>query len=193
MERHPDDLDDLLDRWLKAEDEGSAAKAEAALTALFAALPARSPAPGFADRVLTAAIPIRPRPAAWRRRPADTALLPAFVASPWGRAGIALGLAAAALGLPFLGSALGTLFAALNLTLVAPALARALTEVGGVLLSGLRFGRWLADFARTLLTPLESPAVATAMGACLLVSALALRLLHDLIDRERNWTHANPV
>src|SRR5437764_7461445 len=104
--------DDLLDRWLKAEDGGSdtdADAADAALTALFAALPlALAPAPGFADRVLAAmpampavpatpATPAEPRPAV---RAHVLSLLYGFMASPWGRASVALGLAGAALTFP---------------------------------------------------------------------------------------------
>jgi len=184
--------DDLLDRWLRAEDDGSDIEAEAALTALFAALPLRSaPAAGFAERVLLAVA--APAPA---RRPARAwaaALLPAFLGSPWGRAGLGLGLVAAALGLPFLLAALGSLVAALSPELLAPAAAHALNEVSGWVISGLRFWRWLADFSRSLRTPLESPAVAAAMGTCLLVSALALRLLQELFQRERNWTYVDPI
>jgi hypothetical protein len=181
--KRPDD--DLLDRWLRAEEDGGDADAaDIALTALFAALPlSAAPAPGFADRVILAT----------RARARTAAFLPAFLGSPWGRAGLALGLVAAALGLPFLFTALTALLAALRPALLAPAAAHALTEASGYVISGLRFGRWLAAFSRSLMTPLESPAVAAAMGACLLVSALALRLLRDLIQRERNWTYVDPI
>jgi hypothetical protein len=190
--------DDLLDGWLKAEDDGSDIEAEAALTALFAALPLRpAPAAGFADRVLAAVAGPAParRPARSNaRKPAwAAALLPAFLGSPWGRAGLVLGLAAVALGLPFVLAALVPLFAALSPELLAPAAARVLSEVSGWVISALRLGGWLADFSRSLRTPLESPAVAAAMGACLLVSALALRLLQELFQRERNWTYVDPI
>jgi hypothetical protein len=191
--------DDLLDRWLRAEDEGSDAEAEAALTALFAALPPSAPPLGFAERVLIRAniaglagiaVPGRRR-SPWRSR--ATALLPAFLDSPWGRASLVFGLVMAALGLPFLGSALSVLVGSLRPALLAPTLARVLTETSGWVITGLRLGRWLAAFARSLMTPLESPAVALAMGGCLLISALALRLLHGLIQRERNYSYANPL
>ena len=109
------------------------------------------------------------------------------------RAGLVLGLVAAALGLPFLLTAVASLLAVLRPALFAPAAAHALTEASGYVISGLRLGRWLAAFSRSLMTPLESPAVAAAMGACLLVSALALRVLHELIPRERNWTYVDPI
>ncbi|HEV7516396.1 MAG TPA: hypothetical protein VGR07_08860 [Thermoanaerobaculia bacterium] len=191
--------DDLLDRWLRAEesggDRGDDDAAEAALTALFAALPLYAPAPGFADRVLTTVAPQRPARSDVRERARAraAALLPAFLGSPWGRAGLGLGLVAAAVGLPFLLAALVPLVAALRPALLAPAAAHALTEASGWVISGLRLWRWLAAFSRSLLTPLESPAVAAAMGACLLVSALALRLLHELFQRERNWTYVDPI
>jgi hypothetical protein len=184
MER-PDD--DLLDRWLMAEaersdadgDSAADARAEAALTALFAALPLASPAPGFADRVVREAIP--------------PAFLPGFLASPWGRAGIALGLTSAALGLPAFFAALAPLLALLSPALLAPVAARALVEASGWIASGVRLGQWCTAFTRTLLTPFESPAVTAAMGACLLISAVALRLLYELLQRERNWTYVDPT
>ena len=196
--------DDLLDRWLRAEDDGSEdaeADADIALTALFAALPLRAaPAAGFAERVLFAVAAPGRRPARsdlrvvrGRVRAHAAALLPAFLGSPWGRAGLVLSLVAAAVSLPFLLAALAPLFAALSPELLAPAAAHALNEVSGWVVAGLRLGRWLADFSRSLRTPLESPAVVAAMGACLLVSALALRLLHELFQRERNWTYVDPI
>jgi hypothetical protein len=193
--------DDLLDRWLKAEDESpdSEPAADAALTALFAALPlAVAPAPGFAERVLVAMSGLSARPAI--RQPARMplrahllGLLRTFLASPWGRASVALSLVGAALTLPVFASLLKPALAALRPAVLAPVVAHALVEASGWIASCLRLGHWFAALARTLLTPLESPAVAAALGACLLVPALALRLLYDLIQRERNWTHANPV
>jgi len=198
--------DDLLDRWLQAEDDGSETEADAALTALFAALPlAAAPAPGFADRVMRAAAPAMPaisaisvvsagrQPARIPLRAYVLGLLRALFASPWGRAGVALGLAAAAFGLPAFARLLAPALALLRPAFLAPVVAHALVEASGWVAAGLRFGHWLAGFCRTLLTPFESPAVAVSVGACLLVPALALRLLFELLHRERNWTHANPV
>jgi hypothetical protein len=206
MER-PDD--DLLDRWLRAEEEGgdfedieiagfdsaADARAEAALTALFAALPlASAPAPGFADRVLLAVMPAMPAiPSMPARSARGVSFLAGFLASPWARAGVALGLASAALGLPALFAALAPLLALLRPALLAPVLARALVSGSAWIGSGVRLGQWCNGFARTLLTPFESPAVAAGMGACLLISAVALRLLHELVQRERNWTYVDPI
>ncbi len=211
--QRPDE--DLLDRWLRAEEDGGdigdiddngefgadpagfaadarAAQADLALTALFAALPlASSPAPGFADRVLWAARPSRPPVPA--RRSAFLAGLSGLLASPWGRAGIALGLASAALGLPALLTTLTSLLALLRPALLIPLTARALVSGSAWIASGVRLGCWCSDFARTLMTPFASPAVTTAMGACLLISAVALRLLYELVQRERNWTYVDPI
>jgi len=191
--KRPDD--DLLDRWLRAEGSGNEDEAEAALTALFSALPLRAPAAGFADRVLLAARPAHPRRNRARSAVRSWAgsLLPAFLGSTWGRAGLAFGLVLAALGLPFLRAALLSLPGALPPDLLLPAAAHALIEASGWLLSLLRLGGWFAALSRSLLTPFESPTVAAALGACLLVSALALRLLHDVIHRERNWTYVDPI
>jgi hypothetical protein len=181
--------DDLLDRWLRAEEDdgdsgefgADASRADAALTALFAALPlSAAPAPGFADRVLAAAVP----------RPA---FLPGFLASPWVRAGIALGLASAAFGLPALFAALVPLLSLLRLALLVSVAARALVSASAWIAFGVRLGCWCSDFIRTLWTPFESPAVTAAMGGCLLISAVALRLLYELVKRERKWTYVDPV
>jgi len=194
--------DDLLERWLRAEEEASGAAADAddaadlALTALFASLPLSSPAPGFEDRLVASLAPLPPLLPAPAPRPfaeRAPALLPAFLSSRWGRVSLGVGLAAAALGLPFLGRALWVLLASLRPALLAPALARVLNAVGGWMISGLHLWRWFAAFSRSLLLPLESPVVAAALGGCLLVSALALRLLHDVIQHERNYSYADPV
>ena len=196
--KRPDE-EDLLDRWLRAEEEGgfSDDRAEAALTALFAALPlSSSPAPGFADRVLRAAGSAPPGAVPARRAVFLPGFLPgllAGLASPWGRAGIALGLASAALGLPALFAALVPLLAFCRPALLIPVAARALVSGSAWIGSGLRLGLWCSDFARTLLTPFGSPAVAAGMGACLLISAVALRLLYELVERERNWTYVDPI
>ncbi|HZF14201.1 MAG TPA: hypothetical protein VFE33_35850 [Thermoanaerobaculia bacterium] len=186
--------DDLLDRWLKAEEGGSEIDADfaadAALTALFAALPlALAPAPGFADRVL-AATSAEPQPSV---RAHVLGLLYGFIASPWGRVSVALSLVGAALTLPVFANLLPAALALLRPTFLAPIVAHALVEGSSWVASGLHFCHWFAAFIRTLLTPLQSPAVAAALGACFFVPALALRLLYDLIQRERNWTHANPI
>ncbi len=186
--------DDLLDRWLKAEDSGNEDEAETALTALFSALPLQAPAAGFADRVLAGARAARPsRSRAGAVRAWAGGFLPAFLGSPWGRAVLAFGVVLAALGLPFVRVTLLSIPAALPPDLLLPAVAHALIEASGWVLSLVRLGGWLAGFSRILLLPLQSPAVAVALGACLLVSALALRLLHDVMHRERNWTYVDPL
>ncbi len=76
--------DTIFKRWLAAERAGRDAAAEQALSALFVGLPWSSPAAGFADRVLAAA-------------------LPRTVAMPlWGRAAVAAGLLSAGLGVALL-------------------------------------------------------------------------------------------
>jgi hypothetical protein len=47
-------------------------------------------------------------------------------------------------------------------------------------------------FERALAGALTSPAAAAMAGLCLLISALALRFLHDLVERERSFPHAHP-
>jgi hypothetical protein len=185
--------DDLLDRWLRAEDGDDEEAAEAALTALFAALPLAAPAPGFADRFADRMLAGTAPAAGWRWARALAGVLASLLGSAWGRAGVALGLAATALGVPVLRGALPPLLGLFRPALVLPAAARALVEASGWLAAGLRAERWVAGFLRTLLLPFASPAVAAALGACLLVSGLALALLHEIIQRERKWTYVDPI
>jgi hypothetical protein len=178
-----------LQRWLAAEAEAStpemgAEAAEAALVVLFEALPRLRPAPGFAERVRlrvwrsTAAAPPR------RRRDF-------FAAAPvrW--------LVAACL-----------LLAGALLWTLPPVLRELLAETGwsGVvrlpfeavlrLADGLRssLAAWegLTRVGRVLAELVTQPPVAAALLAALAVTALAFRLLHDLISSNRSWSYVEP-
>lgn len=187
--RTEDDHNPKFKRWLAAEAAAStpevgAEAAEAALTVLFEALPRLRPAPGFAERVrlrvrrATAAAPSR------RRRDL-------FAAAPvrW--------LVAACL-----------LLAGALLWTVPPVLRELLAETGwsGVvqlpfeallrLADGLRgsLAAWesLTHVGRVLAELVAQPPVAAGLLAALAVTALAFRLLHDLISSNRSWSYVEP-
>lgn len=205
---------DALDRWLAAErsgldsdsDSDSDTDAEAALAELLGGLPRPAPPAGFADRVLARARPRAPRaarPRAWLRR---------WVPAPGGALGWAGAATVAALVslLGLLAARLVPLSSLKPLHPLAPAAVRAMVgaaNVSAVLQAGIHtveaLGEWLAAtvvFANQLLLlvravaePLATLPVAALTGGCLLVSALALRFLYDLIQRDRRWVYADPI
>jgi hypothetical protein len=192
--RPPTPPNDALSLWLAAEQSESEEAAEAALAELCHMLPLAAPPAGFADRVLarTAAPSPMGRRARGRRwlRPLRTLrslrwlpavglpAVPAITASLW---------------LPYLLRGLGAL---VNASTIAAVLRAA---VAGVTICG----RWFAQLVswaytlllllRTLVEPLATPPAAVLAMICLLMSALALRWLHDLIQRDRRWVHADPI
>jgi len=178
---------DALERWLAAERSGLDDAAEVALAELLVGLPQPAPPAGFAERVLARALPARRRlqsraRGAWRWR-------------------AALGLATAA--------ALLLLLSALLLPAAAPAVSALLraASIGGLLKAGIdavtaagqglalaaSFASKLLLLVRAVAEPLASPPVAVLAGACLLVSVLAMRLLYDLVQRDRRWVCADPI
>jgi hypothetical protein len=175
---------DALERWLAAERSGLEDAAEAALAELLVELPPPAPPAGFAERVLAQALPARRR---LQRR-----------ARGWRTA---LGLAAAA--------ALLLLLSAVLLPVAAPAVSAVLraASIGGLLKAGIdavtaagqalalaaTFASKLLLLVRAVAEPLASPPVAALAGVCLLVSALAMRLLYDLVQRDRRWVCADPI
>lgn len=177
---------DALERWLAAESSGLDDAAEAALAELLVELPRPAPPDGFAARVLARAVPVARRRRFLRR------------AGGWSAA---LGLAAAAGVLLLLAPAwLPAAAPAVN-ALLRPASPAALLEAAIHAL--LAAGRWLALGAayfnkvlllvRAVAEPLASAPVALLAGACLLVSVLALRLLYDVVQRDRRWVYADPI
>jgi hypothetical protein len=173
---------DALDRWLAAEREGRDGEAEAALLALFEALPTvgvTAPAAGFADRVLA-------RAGLQAAAPADL--------FAWRPLRIVLGMALAATGL-------GVLWLPPLLRFLA-----GLWSAGGAVRGGIRMltdaGQWLATalrvwdllvvIAHALAEPLAAPRVTAVLVLSLLASSLAFRYLRDQITGERNWTYVDP-
>jgi hypothetical protein len=177
---------DALERWLAAERSGLDDDAEAALAELLVELPRPAPPAGFAERVLARTLPSPHRRWLGRRT--------------WGRRA-ALGLAAAAAALlslspfwlPALAPAISALLGAASVAGLVQAGFHAAVAAGeGVAaLAALAYKLLLLD--RAVAEPLATTPVAALAGACLLVSALAMRLLYDLIQRDRRWVYADPI
>ncbi|HYL05098.1 MAG TPA: hypothetical protein VE075_03610 [Thermoanaerobaculia bacterium] len=177
---------DAMARWLDAERSGLDDAAEAALAELLVELPRPAPPAGFAERVLALALPA-PRRRRLERR-------------AWGwRA--ALGLAAAAVmvlslasfWLPAAARVVGTSLRAASIAGLLQAGIDAIITAGEALASAALFANKLLLLVRAVAEPLASPPVAVLAGACLLVSVLALRLLYDLVQRDRRWVYADPI
>ncbi|HVS01652.1 MAG TPA: hypothetical protein VMT16_02700 [Thermoanaerobaculia bacterium] len=160
-----------LTRWLAAERATRDDEAEAALAALFAALPQPVLPVGFADRVL-----------------ARVGLPPA--ATAWGLDRLAAGLFVA------LATALGSLalLPASWLAALAAGAAGTLAGLGLGLARGvsllLPLWRGLAEVAHWASLAVADPQGAALLGLCTLLSAMAARLLYGLLD-ERSPRYAD--
>lgn len=184
--------DEILSRWLTAEQSGDDEGAEAELLALFQALPPLAPPAGFADRVLARAGRegvlgnAAPAPLPARRNP---------FASHWLQAAVALCLLVTGAALPWLTEMLRSLAGPVRLVWGPGDLVRlgigALNAVTRGLVAAFDLWTWFLGIGRTLTEPLMTPVVAVGLFACLLVSLVAFRLLRDLITRDRSWTHVD--
>ncbi|HXU31643.1 MAG TPA: hypothetical protein VN851_13800 [Thermoanaerobaculia bacterium] len=168
---------ELLTRWLAAEDDLDDEAAEAALAALAAELPDRSPSPGFAARVMTGVRAEAKPQGAFARR--------------WARASVLGGIALSGL-------------AALWLVPLVWWLAPRPSAPGSVsLAAGLvrRLGEGLAALAawadafgamrRALTGPFDHPTVLASLAILVTVAYGALILLQTLIRRERSWSYVD--
>jgi hypothetical protein len=163
---------DLLDRWLTAEQADRADEAEAALAALFTALPRLQPPAGFADRVL-----LRAGLAAPLAAPAPRSLF----ASLWTRGVLTLCLLAVGVSALWLPQTLRALAGLLSIGDLVRLWTGSLVAACRWLGSAVGVWDFLLTVGRALATPLETPAVALAMVSCLLVSMVAFRFLRNLI------------
>jgi len=172
---------DILDRWLDAEHQDHAEEAEAALQALFATLPPLGPPAGFADRVLLRAglVPV----------PAPRSLF----ASAWLRAALVLSFLAISVSLLWLPQALHAFTSLLSLSGLVRMLTGSVVEACQWLGSAVGLWELFLTVGHALAAPLKTPAVASAMVLCLLVSMVAFRVLRNLIARDRSWSHVEPV
>lgn len=169
---------DILDRWLNAEQDGHAEEADAALAALFTALPPLQPPAGFADRVMLRALAEAPA-----RR--------SFFASLWVRAALILCLLSVGVSVLWLPQTLRAFAGLLSVGGLVRIWTSSVVTACRWLGSALGLWDFLLTVGRALATPLETPAVALALVSCLLVSMLAFRFLRGLITRDRSWTYVN--
>ena len=180
---------EILNRWLTAEQNGEDEAAEMELLALFEALPPLAPPAGFADRVLArAGMSERtvPLPAVARWNP---------FAARWLQVAVALCLVVTGAALPWLSEILRSLASTTSLVLGAGDLVRlgtgALNALTRGLVAAFALWDWFLEIGRTLTEPLVTPVIAAGMIACLLVSLVAFHFLRDLITRDRSWTHVD--
>lgn len=176
--------EEILNRWLAAEEDGRDGDAETALAALFEALPPLAPPAGFADRVLVRAGLAVPAPVPERR---------SVFATRWLRAAAMLPLLVIGLALPWLPEILRALTSVVGVLWSPGDLVRlgtaALAAVSQGLVAALAFGDWLFRIGRLLATPFATPAIALVAIGCLLISLVAFHFLRNLITRDRSWTH----
>lgn len=178
-DRHRRQAEDDLAAWLAAEAVDDDAGAEAALGALFAALPPVEPPPGLAQRVL--------RETVWT---VDAS--PAELARGWWRA--AAVLAGLAVMTVFAGGALApSVIGRLDpAAAVSGALESLLAVVHG-------FGDWVAAAAHLLdvlpwlgsmaLLVASSPQVVAALVVGSGLFALAIKILHQVVERDRRHSY----
>ena len=154
---------DLIDRWLAAEQGDRADEAEAALAALFTALPPLQPPAGFADRVMLRAglVAVPETLAAPARR--------SLFASLWVRGGLTLCLLAMGVSVLWLPQTLRAVAGLLSVGSLVRIWTGSLVTACRWLGSALGLWDFLLTVGRALATPLETPAVALALVSCLLV------------------------
>lgn len=179
--------DEILNRWLAAEEDGRDGEAEMALLALFeaSALPL-APSAGFADRVLLRAGLAAPVPA-WQN----------LFAALWLRRLVMVSLLLVGLCLPWLSEILRSVASITRIFWSPGDLVRlgieGLIAVSHGLVAALALWDWLLGIGRALAAPLATPAVALVLIGCLLVSLVAFHFLRDLITRDRSWSHVERI
>ena len=160
-----------MEAWLAAETAGDEAAAEAAFGALFATLPHLHPTPGFAERVVRAALPEPAR---------------APVMEVWGGR-LALG---ASLALAGLAVALLPMLRALpvdppGLTALLQGANDALAWMGGRLVAGFALWDVLARVGGAVSVAVATPQAASALLGSATLSGLALYTLDRMLTLER--------
>jgi hypothetical protein len=162
--------------------------ADSALALLLAALPLAAPRDGFADQVMA------------RVAMAGLHAAPRAVAAPrhrlaWGLgAGLAAGLAGGlALSWNLWLPAVMRLLSPAHLAFLLQATIGAAVGAARALAGAVSLGRFLLLVARAVANPLTTPPVAAMAAVSLLISVLALRFLHALIQRDRRWVYADPI
>jgi hypothetical protein len=193
-----------LDRWLTAEREGSTsggggqvsvpaydpggATADLALRELLTTcLPPLAPPAGFADRVMaraTVSAAVAARAVVRRASPWS---------DPWLRSALLLCVATcgfALLWLPALLQSLGNLWSPAELFE---------KSIGGLmtlhlwLAAAFGVGQKLVLLCEAFAAPLAITPLALLAVACLLISAVAFRVLRALIHSDRRWVYVDPI
>lgn len=162
-----------LNAWLKAEATGNAAGAEAAFAAVVAALPRLGPAPGFAERVVWAAVPgaATARPA-WLDRLARGSLAAALVLAAM-VTGLLPAIARFRPDVPSLGE-------------IAKAVAGGLSWIGRWSETGLEVWGVLGGIGEAMSVALGAPEARAALGASAVLGAIGFYTLHHLLTFERS-------
>lgn len=173
-------LEKAVISWLKAERGRDPNRAEAALRRVFLRLPLHAPPAGFVAGVL-----------------ARLGMSPVGLLSPprltlrWKVAlGVCFALVALTAGsLPRFVVALWTGLGPGKLIDLG---AGALVDLGARLAEGIAVWSALSSAARAVSASLASPTMVAALAAAALISAAALRVLHELMLPERNARYAQP-
>ncbi len=182
----PADSADLADSFDAADPADPADHALAALLA--AALPSAAPPAGFAGRVMSRLASLEPaplpRPMAARRR---------RLAWQLGAGLAAASCAVLALSWTLWLPPLMRLLSPAHLALLLQGASDAVLGAARAAAEALSVGNTLLLVARAVARPLTTPPVAALAALSLLISFLALRFLHALIQRDRRWVYAGPI
>lgn len=170
---------DLL-RWLAAEDEGDEAGAEAALGSLFQALPRLEPSPDLSRRVLAETV--------WAVGPSA-----AEAARGWWRAvAVLAGLAAVTVlaGSAVVPSLVGLLDPAALLAGSFEALVALAHTIGGWSRTVVHLVDVLPWLGSATLLVASSPQAVVALTLGTGLTALAIKVLHQVVERDRRFSYA---
>lgn len=160
-----------LERWLTAEAASDEERAQRSFGALIAAVPRLAPGPGFAERVVRAAVPVAAPsvgPLAWGWK---VALAVALVLAGMAAGSLPL-LRLFPLEVPRLG-------------VVAKGLSNIASWIGERLADGLVVWNVLARIGGAVGEAVATPEVATALLGSALLGGIALYTLHQLLTFER--------
>jgi len=174
-------IDDSYRDWQSAEDEGAADAADAALLALFRALPDEAPSAGFAARTMARAA------GTGVLRSAASAPAPALASAAMRRA--VAWLALLSLGTLAAASYMVTALPRIDFGLGLRGFTRLLSEGWQWLASGLVFWQRLAEIGSLVSKVIAVPQVAAILLASLLLAAAAFRALQGILAEERSWTY----
>lgn len=183
-ERH--NPDDLVARWLEAEQEGTDDAAEALLLEMFESLPPLAPRAGFAGRVLH-------RVALEETAPGWQAVLGRLVRTRAFRFAVACGIVATAFALLWIPELLLVLGRLVSPGDVMDLGVASLVDLGRWLTLAARIGEWFLTLGKAFAVSLLSPVAAKVTVACLAISGISFAALRDLMTRNRSWSYVDPI